>query len=147
MVSAEGMKDMTYIIAAIFAVALLALLGWQFHHIIVVYRRSIGTPWQKFLAAFSDSLTIVWARVVAFGGAILTFATTALPMLDPNSPTGASIAALFNADTLKYWLAGLTALGVLFEVVRRRAGSVDPVLPPAIGTGTVSPIAPVATAQ
>lgn len=128
---------MLYVIAGAFAVVLLILLAWQIHHVVVVYRRSIGTPWQKFLAAFSDSLTIVWARLVAFGGAVLTFASTALPTLDPGSTTGATIAALFNADTLKYWLAGLTVIGLMFEVVRRRSGSIDPITPPVIGTGQI----------
>ena len=137
-----------YIIAAVFALALVALLVWQVRHIVVVYRRSIGTGKQKFLAAFSDSLTILWARVVAFGGALLTFATTALPMLDPGSATGATISALFTADTLKYWLAGMTVLGLIFEIARRAPASVDPVLPPPIGTGApVSPVAPIATAS
>ena len=141
------MKTMLlYIIAAIFAVALVALLVWQLVHVVKVYRQSIGTGKQKFLAAFSDSLTILWARVVAFGGAMLTFATTALPMLDPTSSTGATVAALFNAETLKYWLAGLTVIGMLFEVFRRAPRSVDPIVPPPIGTGApVSPLAPLAT--
>lgn len=140
------MKPMLlYIIAAIFAVALVALLVWQVLHVVKVYKRSIGTARQKFLAAFSDSLTILWARFVAFAGAMLTFVTTALPMLDPSSSTGATIAGLFNADTLKYWLAGLTVIGLLFEVCRRSPRSVDPVIPPAIGTGAaVSPLAPIA---
>ena len=136
---------MLYIIAALFTLAVLALLGWQVFHVVQVYSRSIGTTKQKFLAAFSDSLTILWARIVAFGGALLTFATTALPMLDPASSTGATVSALFNADTLKYWLAGLTVIGLVTEVFRRSPRSVDPIIPPPIGTGAaVSPVAPIA---
>lgn len=134
-----------YIIAAIFALALVTLLVWQGIHVVQVYKRSIGTGRQKFLAAFSDSLTILWARVVAFGGALLTFATTALPLLDPSSSTGQTIAGLFNADTLKYWLAGLTIIGLVFELMRRSPRSIDPVLPPPIGTGApLAPLSPLA---
>ena len=137
---------MLYIVAAAFALALLALFAWQVFHIVTVYKRSTGTTMQKFLAAFSDSLTILWARTVAFGGAVLTFVTTALPLLDPSSTTGATIASLFNADTLKYWLAGLTIVGLIFEAARRAPKSVDPIVPPPIGTGApVSPLAPIAT--
>ena len=141
----EWMKPM-YIIASLFAAVLVGLLVWQVQHIIVVYNRSVGTSRQKFMAAFSDSITILWGRFLAFSGAVLTFLTTALPLLDPGSSTGATVASLFTPETLKYWLAGLTLIGLLVEVFRRAPASVDPITPPPIGTGAaISPLAPQAT--
>ena len=138
------MNVMLYIIAGVFSIALIALLIWQATHVVAVYKRSVGTTRQKFMAAFSDSVTILWARFVAFGGAVITFVTTALPLLDPSSSTGQTISSLFNADTLKYWLAGITIVGLITEVCRRAGASVDPIIPPPIGTGAaVSPLAPI----
>lgn len=130
---------MLYVIAIIVGLLLSALLLWQIHHIVRVYRQSIGTPWQKFLAAFSDSATILWARLVAFFGAGMTFMSTLLPDIDPSSTVGQYVVALFTPETAKYWLAGIGVLGLIFEYVRRRHGSVDPILPPAIGTAEIKP--------
>ena len=122
---------MWYMLSLLFGVIICVLLCVQAHRIYLGYQKAQGTKWQRFLAAFSDSLTIVWARFVQFIGAIGAFVAWALPQLDPSTTLGATIQQLFTPDKAKYWLVGIMGLGALFEFVRRRPGSIDPITPPA----------------
>ena len=121
---------MLYVFAIVIGLFLLLLIAWQVHQLITGYAAATGTPWQRFLAVFSHSATILTARITTAFGAITAFVAGLLPSIDPSTSLGQSVVALFNPDTAKYWLAGIGVLGLIFETVRRRAGSVDPILPP-----------------
>lgn len=118
---------MVYLAALALAV-LMALFILQLHRIIVAYRASTGTPWQKFLAAFSHSQTILLARVASFIAASVAWAVNLLPTLDPTSTIGSKIIELLPAQHATLYGLGFA---VTVEVVRRLPGSVDPIAAPA----------------
>jgi hypothetical protein len=118
---------MVYALAAIAVTLLCALLVIQAYRIVVGYRKATGTPWQRFLAAFSHSHTIFVARLGAFVAAGLAFLQSWLPTLDPATPVGAAVTSILKPEYTPYYLLGFS---LLVEYMRRRAGSVDPILPP-----------------
>lgn len=118
---------MWYAFAVLFALALVVLLAVQVHRVYVGYQKATGTKWQRFLSAFSDSLTILWARLLTIVGAVSAFVVNFLPALDPSTTLGQSVQAVLKPEYVPFYALGI---GILFEVMRRRPGSVDPILPP-----------------
>lgn len=116
-----------YFLAAVAAVVLVALITMQIYRVVIGYRKATGTPWQRFLAAFSYSHTILLSRLVAFGAAILAFIQSALPLLDPGTQAGLAVAAIFPPQYAPVYIA---VLMLIVEWVRKRGSSVDPILPP-----------------
>lgn len=129
------------IIAAVVAMVLLVIVAREATKIVERYAKATGTPWQRFLAAYHDSVTVFLARLTAIVGALASFSSSLLPYLDPGTTFGGAMRDLFTPDTAKFWLAGIAGLGVVFEIARRRPGSVDPILPPV--ASAVAPITPV----
>lgn len=120
---------MTYLsIALLVAVFLLGLFAVQLWRIVQGYRKATGTPWQRFLAAFSDSATILWARILAFGSGAISFGISFLPALDPTSSIGTALQTVLQPKYVPWYTL---AIAVIFEIVRRRPGSIDPITPPA----------------
>lgn len=120
---------MWYVIAVILGLLLIALAVLQLIHIYRAYQGSTGTTKQKFLAAFKHSATILLARATAFGAAAVAWLVNFFPSLDPTSGLGQAIAAVLKPAYTPFYALGFA---LLFEVVRRRPGSVDPITPPAL---------------
>lgn len=118
---------MLYVSAIVIAIILVVFGAWQIRQLIVGYRAATGTPWQRFLAVFSHSATILTARIGAAVTAVVGFIVSFLPAIDPASSLGTSLAGLLKPAYVPWY--GL-AFALLVEVVRRRPGSVDPILPP-----------------
>jgi hypothetical protein len=106
---------------------LLALFILQLLHIISAYKVATGTPWQRFLAAFSHSETVLLARVGAFVSAAIAVGIDMLPTLDPDSSVGQKIAAIIPPQ---YAPVYMMIFALLIEMVRRRRSSIDPITPP-----------------
>ena len=114
-------------IACIVLAMLLAVAALQIGRIVAAYRVATGTPWQRFLAAFSHSQTVLLARLGAFASAILVFGIDFLPDMDPTNPIGEKISALIPPQYAPYYFL---VFSLLVEVVRKRPGSLDPITPP-----------------
>ena len=128
---------MVYIASLVLAV-LLALLAIQLMHIVQAYQRSTGTPWQRFLAAFGDSQTILLARVAQFAAGFSVLFVNFLPDLDPSNPIGQYFRSLLPPQYSTYYAL---AFALLVELVRRAPGSVDPVgVPPQALTIPLPPV-------
>lgn len=113
--------------ATIALAVMLALFALQLHTIIANYKIETGTPWQRFLAAFSHSETILVARVGAFLAAAYAWITSMLPTFDPSSEVGSKLVALIPPQHVPYYMFGFA---LLIEWVRRRASSIDRITPP-----------------
>ena len=69
--------------------------------------------WNKVKAWFKHSITILWARAMTFGGAVL--ATLLSLSSDPN--VGAAIHSVLQPKLIPYYVI---AIGILTELARRR---------------------------
>ena len=72
--------------------------------------------WDKIKAWFKNSMTILWARVVALAGIVLAF----LPTLTADPTIGAAVQAALQPRFVVYYLI---AIGVITEIARRRTVS------------------------
>ncbi len=118
---------MGYVFAAVATLALVVLLAVQAYRVVKGYALSTGTPWQKFLATFSHSETILLSRIVSFGAATLAFLQSWLPTLDPSSQMGDAIKAVLQPQYTPWYIL---CFSLLVEWLRRRPGSISPALPP-----------------
>lgn len=119
---------MVYLACAMLAV-LLALSAIQVQRIITGYRAATGTPWQRFLSAFSHSQTVLLARFGTFASALLVFGINFLPYMDPADPFGQQLQKLIPPQYAPVYML-LFSLAV--EYVRKRPGSTDPIVPPQV---------------
>ena len=117
---------MSYLGAAVFVLIFVFFAAWQIIAMINSYKTATGTTWQRLLSAFDHSATIFFARMLTFGSAILAVLADVLPMLDPASATGNAIVGYINPKYVPFYTL---ALGILFELARRRSGSVAPPIP------------------
>ncbi len=69
--------------------------------------------WNKIKAWFKNSITILWARVVALSGLLLVAAQSLLQ--DPN--VAAAIQSVLQPRFIPYYVI---AIGVITEIARRR---------------------------
>lgn len=69
--------------------------------------------WQKFKASFKQSVTILWARIVAFAGLFLMAGETLLQ--DPN--IAGAIQSALQPKFVPYYVI---AIGLITELARRR---------------------------
>lgn len=129
----------TYGIAILFGVAIVVLAVIQCYRLVVGFRKSTGTTWQRILAAFSYSHTILFARLAQFMAASSVWLVNFLPALDPTSPLGAATTALLQPQ-YAVWYAFAFALFV--ELVRRAPSAKSPITPPP--QAVTIPAAPVA---
>ena len=74
--------------------------------------------WDRMKAAFSHSLTILWARVVALAGLLL--ASGQALIVDPN--VNDAIRALLKPQYIPYYVIGI---GLITELCRRRTAPKD----------------------
>lgn len=118
---------MMYAFAALAVVALVAAMVIQTYRVIIGYTLSTGTPWQRFLAAFSHSHTILLARAGTFLAALAAAFESWLPTLDPSSQIGTAVTSLLNPKFTPWYFL---AFSVAVEYMRRRRASIDPILPP-----------------
>ena len=110
---------MIYIVGALFFV-LAALIIFGF---VRKYRAATGTVKERFMAAFSDSGTIVIQRFLAFCGSIIGGLAWLAEVL--NAPGVAqAIQAYLKPE---YVAVAMIALAIITEMVRRRGSSLDPV--------------------
>lgn len=72
--------------------------------------------WDKIKAWFRNSLTILWARAMAFAG--LALMTAESLMQDPN--VSAAIQSVLQPKFIPYYII---AIGLLTELARRRTAS------------------------
>ncbi len=72
--------------------------------------------WDKIKAWFKHSLTILWARVVAFAGVLLALIEPLLA--DPN--VTAAIQAALQPKFIPYYVI---AIGLITEIARRRTAA------------------------
>lgn len=114
-------------VAFFVGVVIVIVAAYQVYTVIKGYRAATGTPWQRFLAAFSDSLTILWARLVAFASALFAFGVNFLPTLDPTTTVGQALQGVLKPEYTPYYML---VMAVLFELFRRRRGSADRITPP-----------------
>jgi hypothetical protein len=69
--------------------------------------------WAKIKAWFKNSLTILWARVVAFGGVLLALGQSLVA--DPN--VNGAIQQALQPKLIPYYVIGI---GLVTEIARRR---------------------------
>ncbi len=69
--------------------------------------------WEKIKAAFKHSVTILWARVVAFAGLLLAAGQSLLG--DPN--VSGAIQTALQPQYIPYYVI---AIGLITEIARRR---------------------------
>lgn len=100
--------------------------AWQIIAMVTAYQAATGTIWQRLLSAFDHSATIFFARMLTFISAALAIFGDILPLFDPASSTGSLIVSYINP---KYVPLYTLALGIIFELARRRSGSVAPPVP------------------
>lgn len=74
--------------------------------------------WDKLKAAFKHSLTILWARLVAFAGLLLASGQALIG--DPN--INDAIHAALKPDYIPYYVI---AIGLITELCRRRTAAKD----------------------
>jgi hypothetical protein len=72
--------------------------------------------WDRLKAAFKHSVTILWARVVAFAGLLL--ASGQAVIADPN--VNDAIHAVLKPEYIPYYVI---AIGLITELCRRRTAS------------------------
>lgn len=103
----------SWIITGIIAVS----LAWLVYHAVAKYREAEGTVWQRLLAGFKDSATILAAAATWIGGSTIDIVDR--------------IATTFNQQELvdlvtarvpvKYVGFGLMAIGAIFFIARLRS--------------------------
>jgi hypothetical protein len=69
--------------------------------------------WAKIKASFKNSITILWARVVAFGGLLLALSQSLVA--DPN--VNGAIQQALQPKLIPYYIIGI---GLVTEIARRR---------------------------
>jgi hypothetical protein len=69
--------------------------------------------WDKIKAWFRHSVTILWARAVAFAGVVLVMGQSVLG--DPN--VSAAVQAILQPKLIPYYVI---AIGIVTELARRR---------------------------
>lgn len=114
------------VVAALLIIILGLLAAGQIASIVTAFNASTGTVWQRSLAAFDHSATILIARLMAFVGAFLAVGIDWLPVLDPNTQLGSLLVGFLNPKYVPYYTL---VVALLTEVARRRASSVAPIVP------------------
>jgi hypothetical protein len=104
-------------ISLIITLAVIATLAWLAYHVVKKFKTSEGTFWDRLLAGFKDSATILVAGATYVGGAILGFIGQAADAL--NVPQVAEVVRTqIPAEYMGY---GLMALAVVTVLARLRS--------------------------
>jgi hypothetical protein len=102
-------------------IVLAGLIVWRF---VIKFRKATGTTIkERFMAAFSDSGTIVIQRLMALSGSIIGGLVWLAELL--NAP--GVVAAIQAYLKPEYVAVAMVALAIITELVRRRKSSTDPI--------------------
>lgn len=100
----------------LFDILLLALLAWIVFDAVRTYRATIGTVWDKLLAAGKDSATILWARFTVLIAALVNALVWLADVL--NQP---QVSIAIKTYLTPQLVAGIMiAIAFITELARRR---------------------------
>jgi hypothetical protein len=104
-------------ISFVITLAILGTLAWLAYHVVKKYRETDGTFWERLLAGFKDSATLLVAGATYVGGALIDLIGKAADAL--NAPEVAEmVRTQIPAEYMGY---GLMGLAVVVVVARLRS--------------------------
>lgn len=104
-------------ISWLITIAIALTLAWLVYHVIKRFREAEGSVWERFLAGFKDSATILVAGATYVGGAVINLIGNAADAL--NSPEIAEVVRTqIPADYAGY---GLMCLALVVFIARLRS--------------------------
>ena len=122
---------------------LVIVIGIVAYRIYTKAKVASGTPWQRFMAVFKYSGTILWSRIVTFFGVLAGLAANAADWFGGSPQIQAAVHDVFDPKYVPWYLVGVA---LVTEYLRRRPvpANTPPVnvpLPP-IANPPSSPAAP-----